>query len=127
MFTRVGKRFATRRTFRTQGCSAWQILSCLPFVVGARLGPTKLFGGNMLRKSQALMAATFFCLLMCFFTASGHAQGQPQRGGRGAVAVPDGTGKDEGPKKCYKWHVVGQVAYDGGNTIKKWAGLFGTV
>jgi len=54
----------------------------------ARLGPTKLFGGNMLRKSQALMAATFFCLNDVLLDGIGPRPGSPQRGGRGQVALP---------------------------------------
>src|SRR5437867_8083427 len=87
----------------------------------------------MLRKSHALMAAGFLCLLVCVLTTPARSQdprqgrGEGQRGGRGQVALPDGPGKEEVQMQCTKCHALGLIANAGGNTRQEWSDLFGTM
>src|SRR5437899_961741 len=93
------------------------------------LGPHEFFGGNMLRRSDALMAVAFFCVLS-FRAMPAHSQ-EPRQGrgggGRGQVALPDGPGKEEVQTQCTKCHALGLIANSGGNTKQEWAELFGTM
>ena len=93
------------------------------------LGPHEFFGGNMLRRSDALMAVAFFCVLSVLVMPA-HSQDPRQGrggGGRGQVALPDGPGKEEVQTQCTKCHALGLIANSGGNTKQEWAELFGTM
>src|SRR5262245_63972005 len=80
------------------------------------------YGGNMLTKLHALMAAAFLCLLICVLAVPAWSQdprqgrGDGQRGGRGQVALPDGPGKEGVQMQCTKCHALGLIANAGGNT-----------
>ncbi len=83
----------------------------------------------MLRRSDALMAVAFFCVLS-FLAMPAHSQDPRQGrggGGRGQVALPDGPGKEEVQTQCTKCHALGLIANSGGNTKQEWAELFGTM
>src|SRR2546430_11043085 len=82
----------------------------------------------MLKKSNALMTATLLCFLLFILVAPAHSQDPRQgRGGRGQVALPDGSGKEEVQMQCSKCHALGLIVNAGGNTKQEWADLFGTM
>src|SRR5204863_8220249 len=103
--------------------------SCLPAVPRrSETRSTEFFGGDMLKKSNSLITATFLCFLMFIFVTPAHSQDPRQgRGGRGQVALPDGPGKEEVQMQCSKCHALGLIVNAGGNTKQEWADLFGTM
>src|SRR5437762_14019293 len=72
------------------------------------LGPHEFFGGNMLRRSDALMAVAFFCVLSVLAMPA-HSQDARQgrgRGGRRRVASPAGPGKEDGQTAVQTGHAL---------------------